>query len=178
MKIIVGSANPIKILGAELAFGQMLPGIELEIVGKDVASGVDHQPLSYKDTIRGATNRAQAALASDETAAYGVGIEGGLEQIEGKWYDIQWAVVLSRSGNSARGKSLGIPIPDSFMVDILAGMELGDVADKAFGTTNIKQAGGYIGEVTRGTVRREEMCQQAVVSALIPITNPDLFGGV
>jgi inosine/xanthosine triphosphatase len=175
MKIIVGSANPVKVKGAEIAFKQMMPGLDIEISGVEVNSGVDHQPLNYQDTILGATNRANAALASAEDAAYGVGIEGGLQQVEGVWYDAQWAVVISRSGSAGRGKSLGIPLPDSFIKEILTGKELGTVADEFFGTTNIKQAGGYIGEVTHGAMARDEMCVQAVLSALIPITNPELF---
>jgi inosine/xanthosine triphosphatase len=175
LKIAVGSKNPVKVEAVKAAFAAYWPELELESIGSEVNSGVSHQPLSDDETIKGATNRAKAALKYDSDAAYGVGIEGGMQELDGKWFDTQWAVVINREGKISIGQGVRIPVPNSMMKMIHQGMELGDVIDKVFNQTNMKQAGGYINEVTQGIINREQMVFGAVVSALIPFANPDLF---
>jgi inosine/xanthosine triphosphatase len=175
LRIAVGSKNPVKINAILAGFKEMLPGIELEAAGYEASSGVTDQPMSDKETITGAKNRAKAALQADTIAAYGVGLEGGMQEFPEGWYDSQWVVIESRSGQIGLGQSIRIPVPKSFIEKIKTGKELGDVIDEAFDQANMKQKQGYIGEVTNGVVTREEMCRGAVISALIPFTNPELF---
>jgi inosine/xanthosine triphosphatase len=175
MRIAVGSKNPVKVAAVKRGFEQMMPGIEFDVVGYDVDSGVNHQPLTDDETVLGATNRAKAALAADDMAAFGVGVEGGMDKRQYGWTEAQWVVVISRAGVKGIGQSLRLPIPDGFMTEVLAGKELGEVIDAHFNKTNMKQSGGYVGEVTNGLVGREDMALSAVISALVPITNPELF---
>jgi non-canonical (house-cleaning) NTP pyrophosphatase len=57
MKIIIGSKNPAKITAVKNAF----PG-EFEMISLDIPSGVNDQPFSDEETIKGAVNRATKAL--------------------------------------------------------------------------------------------------------------------
>jgi inosine/xanthosine triphosphatase len=175
LRVAVGSKNPVKVQAAKSGLDAYWPELGIEIVGLDVESGVSAQPLSDEESIRGATNRAKAALQADSQAAYGIGVEGGLHFMNDEWTDSQWAVVVNKAGKIGIGQSVRIPVPNSFMDKIHSGNELGDVIDEVFNQTNLKQAAGYIGEVTKGIINREQMVFGAVVSALVPFANPELF---
>ncbi|KKS04790.1 MAG: putative non-canonical purine NTP phosphatase [Candidatus Curtissbacteria bacterium GW2011_GWA2_41_24] len=86
MKIAVGSTNPVKIEAAKRAFGKVWPKKKLEIVGIEVPSGVSQQPMTDKEAVKGARNRAKVAIKSAR-ADFGVGLEGGLQKF---WYGA-WA---------------------------------------------------------------------------------------
>lgn len=173
--VSVGSKNPVKIQAVESAFESFWPELDLKVVGHDVASGVSNQPMSDEESRKGATNRAKAALAAEEQAAYGVGLEGGLQDIDGRWTDTQWVVIVNRAGKTGVGQSVRVQVPDKMMKLIHDGMELGDVIDQVFQQTNMKQAGGYMNEVTRGLINRQQQGFGAVVTALAPFAYPDLF---
>jgi non-canonical (house-cleaning) NTP pyrophosphatase len=55
------------------------------------------------------------------------------------------------------------------------GMELGDADDAVFGRSNSKQANGAVGILTGNVIDRAELYEQAVVLALIPFKNPELY---
>src|ERR1700756_4181138 len=101
MIVAVGSFNPAKIEAARLAFGGVLAGVwRGGLDGKDgynASPGAAAQPMTDAETIRGARNRAARAIDLGE-ADYGVGIEGGLEQTDGSWFNSGWAVVVDRAG--------------------------------------------------------------------------------
>jgi non-canonical (house-cleaning) NTP pyrophosphatase len=54
-------------------------------------------------------------------------------------------------------------------------MELGDADDLVFGRQNSKQKSGAVGLLTHNRVTRRTLYEQAVVLALIPFINPDLY---
>jgi len=175
LEVAVGSSNPVKVDATAIAFRAIWPEIEVEVSGFDVSSGVSAQPLSDAESIQGATTRAKAALSAHSTAAYGVGIEGGMQEINGTWMDTQWVVIINKLGQTGLGQSVRAQVPDSMMKLIHEGIELGDIIDNVFQQSNMKQAGGYINEITRGAINREQQCVGAVVTALAPFANPDLF---
>lgn len=175
LRVAVGSKNPVKVGAVQAAFEAYWPELGCEIKAVDVSSGVSAQPMTDKESLQGARNRARRALDAFPAAAYGVGIEGGLQQIDTVWMDTQWVVVVNRAGKSAIGQSVRIEVPDRMVALIQQGLEMGDVIDTVFGQTNMKQAGGYIKEVTQGLINREQLCYGAVVSALAPFATPDLF---
>ena len=86
MRIAVGSENPVKAAATRRA----LPDAVAEPVA--VESGVPEQPRGRDQTITGARNRAEAALAATD-AALGVGIEGGVARVDGTdgLFLIMWA---------------------------------------------------------------------------------------
>ena len=82
VKVMVGSTNPIKIEAVRTAFEMVWPEQIWDVTWVSAASGVSVQPMSDEECIIGARNRARAALAHSD-AAYGVGLEGGLQRTAG-----------------------------------------------------------------------------------------------
>ena len=82
MIIAVGSPNPVKVRAVEKAFNKFFEYVE--IVSREVDSGVKAFPDSEELIMRGAKNR---AFASHKDCDYSVGIEGGVVLFDGVWYD-------------------------------------------------------------------------------------------
>jgi non-canonical (house-cleaning) NTP pyrophosphatase len=78
---------------------------ERVVVPAPVDSGVSAQPVSARETIAGARARALASLKAVNDADYGIGLEGGIEEIDGIWYECGWIVVASRNGKVGIGSS-------------------------------------------------------------------------
>lgn len=84
MNVIIASKNPIKISCVQDAFGRMFPNEVFEFQGIDASSDVSDQPMSENETIAGAKNRVLNAKKSHPDADYWVGIEGGIELVNGE----------------------------------------------------------------------------------------------
>jgi len=173
-KVAVGSLNPVKIASVKNAFTTAFPQESWEFVGIDVSSGVSHQPLSEIETITGARNRAHKAL-QDIQADFGVGLEGGMNQIDGKWFDCGWIVVVDASGIEGMASSVRMSVPEKFIKIIRNGKELGHATDELFDTENSKQDIGYFGLMTNGHLTREKEYTDAVIAALTKFLHPHLF---
>ena len=93
-KVAVGSTNPVKVGAVEEAFTKYFS--ELIVAGVPVVSGVAEQPRSEKETMVGARQRAQAALKQNTEAEYGVGLEGGVTEVEGKMFECAWVAIVNR----------------------------------------------------------------------------------
>ncbi len=52
-KIVIASKNPVKIEAARLGFQRMFPGMQFDLQGVSVPSGVPDQPLSNAQTLEG-----------------------------------------------------------------------------------------------------------------------------
>lgn len=126
--IVVGSENPVKLEAVRQAFERVWPDEEWQVEGVAAQSGVSDQPMSDEESIKGATNRAQQAL-KQTSAEYGVGLEGGLQEIEGRWFDCGWIVVVDKASNKGIGSTMRIMVPRKMMDMIRAGYELSDVDD-------------------------------------------------
>lgn len=175
LRVAVGSMNPVKVQAVERGFKAIWPELEISVDGYDVQSGVSNQPKSDEESRLGAKNRAKNALESDPQAAYGVGLEGGLQKIDDKWTDSQWVIIVNRAGKIGLGQSVRVEVPNKIMKMIEGGLELGEVVDRVYNQTNMKQSGGYMNEVTNGQITREIQGFGAVVTALAPFAYPDLF---
>lgn len=173
-RISVGSKNPVKIACVKRAFEAVFPEEIWDVVGVDVASGVSDQPMSDQECIQGARKRARGAI---HTVGYdfGVGIEGGLQEIEGVWFECGWIVVVDRKGLEGIGSSLRICVPELFMKHIREGKELGVVHDIIFGQENSKQKAGYFGVMTKNIITREDGYMDGVIVALARWVHEDLF---
>ncbi len=132
MKVVVGSNNPVKIEATKLAFEKVWPDEKFEVIGFDIESGVSAQPMSAEESLKGARNRAKMAFEKMK-ADFAVGAEGGLEEINGKWFDCGWIVVVDKKGNEGVGTSVRMETPIRFMEKVLKeGMEIGDIDDNFF----------------------------------------------
>jgi inosine/xanthosine triphosphatase len=174
VKVVVGSTNPVKIEAVRTAFEMVWPEQIWDVIGVAAASGVSIQPMSDEECIIGARNRARAALAHSD-AAYGVGLEGGLQRVAGKWLNGGWSVVIDRSGREGLGATIKMITPAQMMAKIEQGMELGEVDDLFFQQQNSKQAQGHFGLFTRDLITRKRAYVDGVLTALARFMQPDLF---
>jgi inosine/xanthosine triphosphatase len=174
VRVVVGSTNPVKIEAVRTAFELVWPEQTWDVTGVPAASGVSVQPMSDEECIIGARNRARAALAHSD-APYGVGLEGGLQRVAGKWLNGGWSVVIDSSGREGIGATIKMVTPACMMEKIEQGMELGDVDDLFFQQQNSKQAQGHFGLFTRDLITRKRAYVDGVITALVRFMQPDLF---
>jgi inosine/xanthosine triphosphatase len=174
--IAVGSKNPVKVASALAGFQTMFPPRNFSAAGFGVASNVSDQPMSDEETLRGARNRAQALTERAPAAKFHVGIEGGIETIGDDLFASAWIVIVDVSTRQeAIGKSAIFALPPKVKQLIESGVELGIANDQVFAERNSKQSGGAIGSLTGGVLDRQELYEHAMVAALVPLKNRDLF---
>lgn len=174
-KIVVASENPVKINATLTGFQKMFPNEEFEAIGVAVQSGVRDQPLSDDETYQGALNRADNAQKHTPKADFFVGLEGGLEEKDSDMEAFAWIVVKTTAGIYSKGRTGTFFLPPPVTALIREGKELGEADDIVFKQNNSKQAGGAVGILTDGVVDRAGYYTQAVIFALIPVKNPELF---
>lgn len=174
-KIVVASKNPVKIRAVQNGFGRMFPGLDFCISSVDVPSGVVDQPLTNEETLQGALNRAENARLVVSEADYWVGIEGGIEQMDGEMSAFAWIVVLSQT-MMGKGRTGTFFLPPAVVDLIQAGKELGEADDIVFNRRNSKQESGAIGILTGEVIDRAGLYEHGVLMSLVSFKNPDLYG--
>ncbi len=172
--IVVASQNPVKAAAVLSGFARMFEDETFTVESVVVESGVQDQPLSDQATRQGAQNRAEKARLTSPAADYWVGIEGGCDTQDGVMMAFAWVVVLSEKGHgSARTAHFNLPHQVKTLVE--SGMELGDADDQVFGRENSKQKSGAVGLLTGDVVTRKSLYEQAIILALIPFKQPELY---
>lgn len=174
MKVIVASQNPVKIDAAKKSFEKMFPKVEFTFEGVNVSSGIPDQPIGEEQTITGAMNRVNNAFKLNEEADFFVSFEGGVEEKEGSFWAFAWAAVLS-NGKYGKAKSSEFLLPEKVSELIKQGYELGTADDMVFKRENSKQSNGSIGLLTHDVITRTDYYEQAMILALIPFVNPELY---
>ena len=168
LTIKIASANPAKINAVASAFAEVFPDQTLDVQGIAVPSGVADQPMSSDETLLGAMNRV-AELASVE-AHYRVAIEAGLDGD----FTFAW-MVIEHQGKLGKARSASLMLPPAALAQLKQGKELGDVMDAMFNQHNVKQKGGAIALLTQNKLSRSSVYHQALILAMIPFLNNDLF---
>ncbi len=172
--VIVGSKNPIKISCTDAGFHAAFSSAFL-VNGINVSSEVEDQPKGDEQTFTGAKNRAKQAKNSFPEADFWVGIEGGVEEMDNEMFAFAWVVILDKSNRMGKSKTATFYLPEVLSDLIRSGNELGAADDKIFNTENSKQGSGAVGLLTNGAVDRKEYYKQAIILALIPFINEELF---
>ena len=172
--VLVGSKNPVKVKCAEDGFIQAFNKPFL-VEGINAHSGVSDQPIGDKETLEGAKNRAVLAREIFPEANFWVGIEGGVDQDENGMFAFAWIYILGQNGKHGQAKTGTFYLPKEVSKLVNEGMELGKADDLVFEKDNSKQQGGSVGILTQGVVNRAEYYQQAIVLALIPFLNNELY---
>ncbi|MCF6241417.1 MAG: inosine/xanthosine triphosphatase [Bacteroidales bacterium] len=175
MKIAVSSINPVKIEAVRAAFKKIFPEREIEILSAKVKSGVSDKPMSEEETLQGALNRAMEVFEKFHDADFSVGIEGGVHFYEERTDAFAWVVIQSKSGKIAKSKTSTFALPKKISNLLKDGYELGTADDMVFKQNNSKQKNGAVGLLTQNAVTRKELYNQAVVLALIPHVNRELY---
>lgn len=174
--IVLASKNPVKMRAVKAGFSRMFPDWEYEIQTISVDSGVSDQPNSNEETLKGACNRAESAMSAMPAADYWVGVEGGVEDLGDDMTAFAWIVVRSNQV-LGKGRTGAFFLPEAVSRLVRQGVELGEADDLVFGRSNSKQENGAIGLLTGNVVDRAQLYEQAVVLALVPFKNPDLYSG-
>lgn len=174
--VALGSSNPAKRRGVEMALRLAFSGHVPPLVSVGVASGVPSQPWGEGQTRRGAEARALHALAqAGHDDAVGVGVEGGLVRRGRYVWSFSWAVARAHDGTRGVARSAAFPLPPTLAARVEAGQELGDAVDAVFGVRDAKRAGGAVGMLTAGALDRADLYAQMVVLALLPILRDPLY---
>jgi len=162
MRIALGSENKAKRRALAMAAARFFP--DAEIVCVSVPSGVSGQPTSDDETMRGAENRARAALEVTD-ADYGVGLEGGYQRVGDRHFAFGWAVAVDRDGRVGLGSTARFELSPKFMSLMTDGKEMGDVVDELTGRDGVNHEEGMFGNVTRGELPRDLMFSHAALIA-------------
>lgn len=172
--VVVGSANPVKVRAVRRAFDRLFGAHAVQVVGLPVPSGVAEQPRTDAETRAGAEARAERLGELRPEADFRVGIEGGVEEGAPGMSAFAWVVVRSHD-LVGRARSGSFVLPPSVADLVRAGHELGVADDMVFQQRNSKRDAGAIGLLTGGVVDRAALYEHAVVLALVPFKNPDLY---
>ena len=176
LNVAVGSLNFVKIEGTRRAYSKFFKNVN--VVGVKVESGVSVQPIGLEETIRGAIHRAKEAL-SKTRADYGVGIEAGLVKLPFTltgYVDQQFAAIADRSGIVTIGGGPCFEYPPIVVKRVLTeGVEVNDVMSQIAGIPDLGKKQGAIGYLSKNVMNRTELTEVAVLMALLPRINRDLY---
>ncbi len=183
-KVIIASKNPVKIESTRIAFEEMFPDEKFEFVGVSVPSNVTDQPMSSEETYTGAINRLNNAMNEFKDAHYWVGIEGGIEKSKQGMEVFAWIVIKSKSikdqksmtsSKEGKAKTGTFFLPRKVIELVEQGIELGKADDIVFGKKDSKHNSGSVGILTGEVRNRTQYYVEAVILALIPFKNKDLY---
>ncbi|ABO68069.1 MULTISPECIES: DUF84 family protein [Geobacillus] len=155
--IAVGTKNEAKVAAVRAVFG----GSQWRIVPIDVPSGVSAQPLSDEETRRGAIQRAKRALEAAE-AEIGIGLEGGVMNMDGQWWLCNWGALVDRNGITVAAGGARLALPPDIGAGLEAGRELGELMEEYTGRRNIRTKEGAVGVFTNGRIDRAAMFSHIV----------------
>ena len=173
-RIGIASSNPVKIAAAVEGFTQMFPGETFEAISIYTSVSVSVQPMSDEETLRGAEERASHAKLLRPDLEYWVGIEGGCADWPIGMGAFAWVVILDER-QCGRGRSGEFFLPEKVAELVRGGVELGEADDRVFSRNNSKQGNGAIGLLTNNAIDRKSLYIPAVIFALIPFTNTELY---
>ncbi|RLI44334.1 inosine/xanthosine triphosphatase [Candidatus Bathyarchaeota archaeon] len=175
MRVAVGSTNPVKIEAVKTCFNNFLDSVSIEAVEVETKP----QPIGIDETIRGAVKRGLEALKKTG-ADLGVGIEAGLIKLEHTitgYINQHMCAIIDKQGHITIGLSMGFEFPPKVVEKILSGeaKEAEEAMEEISGIKEIGNKTGAIGYLTKEKITRKDLCIQAIISALIPRINPQLY---
>ena len=172
--IILASHNPVKADAVRIGFQRVFSDDNFQIQPVVVESGVSDQPMTDRAALVGAITRAKHARTAKPEGKYWVGIEGGCDYLDGEMVAFAWVVILDVTKQGYARTAL-FKLPREVQTLVEGGMELRDADDLVFGRQNSKHKSGAVGILTGNKVTRTTLYEQAVVLALIPFINPELY---
>jgi inosine/xanthosine triphosphatase len=172
MKVVVTSNNPVKKKAVLEGFKAYFNDVDIESV--TVNSGVSDQPGTDSETLTGARNRVKEGRNQIYDADYWVAIEGGIQAGEKDVLAFAWVVIYS-AGKFGEARTASFVLPKKVAHLVAGGMELGTANDLVFNKSNSKQKNGAVGILTHDKIDRTELYRQAVILALIPFVNRELY---
>ena len=189
IRIAVGSKRTPKldaVREAVAALGPLLhPKSNFEVTGFEVETGVSHTPRSCMELMAGARGRCEALRSlGEQTAAYFVGLEGGLDVIFESGHENEhrlvflesWAYVSDAGGRGFYGRSGAILLPEALAIEVLdRGTELSHAIEAYTRIQGVRDSQGAWGILTKNLINRQESFRIAVISAFAPFFNAALY---
>lgn len=173
MKAIVGSTNPVKIAATREVL-RRVHDADVGVEGIEIESGVSVQPWGDEETLRGALNRARAAL-DVHGATLGVGLEGGLVKINERIFTCAWCAVARADGTTGIAGGANLLLPPSVAEAVGDGAELGPTMDALTGLHDTKHGQGAIGILTDGYLSRQSAYEHILTLALARLLSPTYY---
>ena len=152
MKVIIGSKNPAKIAAVENTF----PNENSEFISLDIPSGVNEQPFSDEETIKGAINRAVGALMQGN-GDIGIGLEGGVQETSLGLLICNWGALAVPGKAPIIAGGARFLLPEEVASRLRLGEELGPVMEDYANQKNVRKHEGAVGIFTNSLVNRAEM---------------------
>ncbi len=172
MLVVLGSTSPVKINATRQAFETYFDNVEVK--GIRVPSGIKPFPTSEEETLQGAVNRSKA-VSEMEQADFYVGLEGGLQTLNGYTIVKQIAVVLHEEQIGV-GVSSGYTAPEKLIQQLdMTSDASRNILDRYFGETEILSKEGIIGVLTNGILNRTSISRDAVICALTGFINSQYY---
>lgn len=169
MKIAIGTTSELKVRALRDALERI--NIEAEMLPVKTSSGIADQPFGFEEIIKGATTRAENSL-NEVGADIGVGVENGLVEIGGDYFDVACVIIKTKDGNKSAAFSPAILIPEWIIKKIKEeNTEVGEITKALSGDTE-KDGFKYF---TNGAITRKEALFQAIVFAFAKILNKDKY---
>jgi inosine/xanthosine triphosphatase len=131
--------------------------------------------MSDMETMDGALNRAKAALRLNETADFGVGLEGGVHKLGDRWFESGWICAVDRQGRVGYGSSARFELAPKIIKRLMQGEELAEVMDDLSGKVDVRSGDGAMGLLTNGHLPRAEAYSHGVMFAFAPFVSPDIY---
>jgi inosine/xanthosine triphosphatase len=172
--VYLASNNPVKITAAARGFKLVFPDDVFEVYPTSTTLNLPVQPRTDEETLICAMLRAKNVRELAPHGDYWVGIEGGIDERQAGMGTFAWVVILD-SNRMGKGRSGEFFLPKKVAELVRQGMELGDADDVVFAQSNSKQKNGAVGLLTGDAITRAELYVPAVIFALIPFKNPELY---
>ena len=172
MLIAVGSENPVKIAAVRAVTLRVWP--QAGVQGVAVSSGVRLMPQNDVECITGARARARAALQALD-AHLALGLEGGIQELEGDLLLTGWVAAVDRQGRRGLGSAARLLLPSIVTQQLKSGRELGPVMDQLTGREHTNHAEGAIGILTGKLMTRQRSFEAGVAYALAPWLSPNWY---
>ena len=173
--VIIASNNPVKARAAQSGFERMFPDESFIVHPLNPALALPAQPFSDEETLECAVERVRGIHKLEPQADYWVGIEGGVTERSIGMGTFAWVVICDQTGKTGQGRTGEFFLPGSITTLVRQGVELGEADDRVFSRKNSKQSNGAIGILTNDAIDRTALYIPAVIFALIPFKNPDLY---
>lgn len=174
-RLAVGTDNPVKVQAVAAAARRVFGAARVRRVR--VPRRVGEQPFDH-EVIRGAEQRARDALRGWPQAHLGIGVEAGLVWVPEaqQHFDVQWCAAVDRAGRVTLGHGPGFTHPPQVVERVKSGRTVGEVVGELAGARDLGQREGAIGFLSRGAMDRAELTRSAVLMALLPRLDPELYG--
>ena len=173
-KVVIASTNAAKVDGVRLGFTRMFPDETFDFQSVKASSNVPDQPWGRDQTLQGAKNRVAHARTLVPTADFWVTNESGVEEFDDALYIVNWVVVFDGTVWS-KTLTASFELPPHVADYVRSGMEVTQGFEAVFGPAAAKDGIAGIGHLSAGNIPRAELIAMAVVTALIPFKNSDLY---